>query len=151
MFEIPASPTISKRVYPDQSVLRVDFGPACLPDWCLSLVLLQHRLVREVSLSDVRSGLRLRLGLLAEDADMVRGIAKWQPNGLSASITATELGGWLQFFLVTYRDRQGPVDHIDVEFRPLQGVSDAADLTLTISRARPPMPGKQARKLLGLE
>lgn len=71
--------------------------------------------------------------------------ARFDADTHVATLTTADMEYLLSFLLSYYRDGVASVDHVDISL----GGSPETTLVLRADEVRPPMPGDEARKLLG--
>ena len=147
-FVIRMTQQLCRQAYPGQEVLEIRFDTATITAWSVGLVLLSHKMIDVLHLRDDQAGMSIRFSRLDNETGIARGVARSDAGGLEVFLTQAELSYWLNFFLLYCRDGYGSVDHLDVAFQAQPGGWDTIDLYLEVPHDAPPVPGKDADKLL---
>jgi hypothetical protein len=113
----------------------------------LGLTLLTEALVEEVVLRPATGLWALRLRGSGEPRDIL--LRRCDNAGLEMALGRIALEALLVFFLKYYRDGRADVDHLDME--ATWDTGNACDVTLKVSRYKPPVSAEEARKRLGLD
>jgi hypothetical protein len=130
-----------------QRGILIAFEDSIIQAWCLSLSLLQNKLVKQVHLRQENGDLLLDVSLKDSIPPADRGEVAITGNKLSLSLSQNELEMWTCWFLSYYRDGIAPVDHIDVDIPARQDNSRSGlFLTLKVRKATPPMSAEEAKK-----
>jgi len=131
-----------------ERLVVVTFSPEAIPQLCLGLSMLWHRLVESVSLQG--SGFALNVGRAESDGD-ARAVVTWKHRGAAVRLSAKEHEYWLCFFLRGVRDGMAEVDHIDVEADSSSSTEPAGFFVLKVPNAAPPVSAEEARRRLGMK
>lgn len=100
----------------DYYMMRVNIPDSQVIEWCLSLMLLQHNLIKEVRVKDGQSRLILRFDDRINRKNKRIRIKPFIEGNTSVRlrIVAEELENWLLYYLYHLRDGISRIDHFDV-------------------------------------
>jgi hypothetical protein len=124
--------------------LTVEVRQMALKAWCLSLAALRFEVLPTVS---IRDGDQAVLVTRVERPQGVRAEARLEGKRIALAISPTELDYWLKFFLMSLRDGEAPVDHIDVD---IDGSLPFDSVVFHFDRFAGAVPPDEARRRLGL-
>ena len=137
--------------YPHRT-LSLTFRPEDIPDWCLSLCLLEKGLIDSLIVvdNDGANGV-FQLRVTLSPKLIGRGYVEWLVEGAHLLTDGVQLEVLLHFFLRYYRDGVADVSQIDVEIEPQSSNNGIGlYLALKVPASRPPMSEKELRHLLDL-
>lgn len=135
--------------YETYNRLRVTLSDKAVPEWILSLVLLEKKLIDAVLVVNSSASYDLKVTLAEQLTPPTRTVGTLTQSRCELELTATELEYWLRFYLELYRDGVASVNHIDVEVQS-KSSSEQFDVTLYAPHSREPVSVEEARRRLGL-
>lgn len=100
--------------HPGQNVLRLQFHPDAVRDWCLGLCLLREGLVETFTVIE-KSARGTKVKFLVDPQLGTRPRIILNPRSNEVVMARTNLEYLHHFFLKYYRDGVAEVDHLDLE------------------------------------
>ena len=130
-------------------VLTVLVARADLAEWCLDLVMLYTDVIQALSIVDNSDKAAIQLVLFDDSVQAGRGRAVANNQAIDVTYPKREFLGWLNYYLLYYRDGAVGADHFDVDL-PLVNCECCARLGIVFKAADvgPPLTVEEANKLL---
>ncbi len=137
--------------YDQMWAIQIEIFPGKLSDWCLNLCLMEKGMIESLVLVDDDDKCRHKIIINLDPVLVHRGSVQIKDNKINISISTTELGHWLSFFLQYYSRGFADVDHIDVDLDSTSGyVGKEVSLMFKVTEYLPPLSSNEARRKLGL-
>lgn len=130
----------------DDALYELNLGSTAPEAVVAELDLLAAAMADSVTLRHRAGGIRVKISR----GDVVgRAIAERTADRLTLTLSDTELGYWLLYFLRYYRDGVADVNHIDLEAASNAPSGGVVDVRVRVARAVPPVSPEEARRRLG--
>ena len=125
----------------EQPILRIRVLKPVLGDWCLSLQLLQDRLVEGFVFRQNRSLQKIEFRVNSTERTSI----KVDEARVEVGFSLGDLDFLRHFFLRYYRDDVADVDHVDLE------TGSGGYVIFSVNDFHPPVSADEARRRLGMD